>query len=74
MGWGVKRRGWGGDGPVLTHSGSNTMWFCTTWLAPDKNVAVLVACNQGGAAARSACDELSGALLRRVLDAPGGSE
>ena len=36
---------WAG-GPALTHSGSNTMWMASVWLAPAKDFAVLVACNQ----------------------------
>ena len=32
MGWTAVERPWGG-GTVLTHSGSNTMFFCTVWIA-----------------------------------------
>ena len=32
-GWMVVDRPWAG-GKALTHSGSNTMWYCTIWLAP----------------------------------------
>lgn len=63
MGWVVTERPWGG-GTVLTHSGSNTMWFCTVWIAPEKGFAVLATCNQGGDAAAKACDEAAGALVR----------
>jgi len=63
MGWGVADRPWAG-GRVLTHSGSNTMWFCVTWLAPEKDFAVLVTCNQGGDVAAKACDDAAGALIR----------
>jgi CubicO group peptidase (beta-lactamase class C family) len=68
MGWLVTARPWakgpGGKGAVLTHAGSNTMWYCVAWLAPEKDFAVLVACNQGGNKAANACDELVGALIR----------
>lgn len=63
MGWGVTKRDWGG-GRVLTHNGSNTMWFCVVWIAPRKNFAVLVASNQGGDDASKACDEAAGAIIR----------
>jgi CubicO group peptidase (beta-lactamase class C family) len=63
MGWGVAERGWAG-GRVLTHSGSNTMWFCVTWLAPKKQFAVLVACNEAGPDAEAGCDEACGALIQ----------
>jgi CubicO group peptidase (beta-lactamase class C family) len=63
MGWSVAERPWAG-GRVLTHDGSNTMWFCVTWIAPEKDFAVLVTCNQGGDAAAKACDEASWALIQ----------
>jgi len=65
MGWGIHRRNWGGK--VMNHSGSNTMWYVTTWVAPEKNFAVLSACNQGGKRATKACDEASGALIQYYL-------
>jgi CubicO group peptidase (beta-lactamase class C family) len=65
MGWGRLARPWGG-GEVLTHNGSNTMWFAVTWIAPKKDFAVLVACNRGGDAAEEACDEVAGALIGEV--------
>jgi CubicO group peptidase (beta-lactamase class C family) len=68
MGWGVQDRDWGG-GRVLTHTGSNTMWYCVTWIAPKEDFAVLVACNQGGERAAKACDEAAGALIQDHLAA-----
>lgn len=65
MGWGVTRRSWAGDGAVLTHNGSNTMWFATVWIAPGKDFAVLVACNEGGDEAAKACDEAAAAMIKR---------
>lgn len=68
MGWVVEKRPWakgdqpGDTGRVFTHSGSNTMWFCVTWVAPERNFAVLVCCNQGNGPA--ACDEACGALIK----------
>ena len=66
MGWVVVDRPWGG-GRVLTHAGSNTMWYCVVWMAPKKDFAVLVACNQGGDAAAKACDEAAAALIQKEL-------
>ncbi len=62
MGWAVLERPWGG-GPVLTHSGSNTMWFCVAWLAPARDFAVLVCCNRGGDDAAKGCDAAAAALI-----------
>jgi hypothetical protein len=55
-------RAWGGK--VLTHSGSNTLWYCVAWLSPEKGFAVLAASNQGGDAAAKACDEVCAAAIR----------
>ncbi len=67
LGWGTGERGWAGregrPGPVLTHSGSNTMWYCVAWLAPERGLAVLVTTNAGHPPAPAACDEAAGALL-----------
>lgn len=51
------------DGRVLRHAGSNTLWFATIVLVPERDVAVLVATNAGTEAARQACSEAESALL-----------
>ena len=43
-GWSFTTRPWAG-GVVLTHSGSNTLWYATAWLAPAKNLAFAAASN-----------------------------
>jgi CubicO group peptidase (beta-lactamase class C family) len=68
FGWGAVERPWAG-GVALTHSGSNTVWFATVWIAPQRNFATLVATNQGGETAARACDEASAALGRLHLQA-----
>ena len=65
-GWNVVERPWG-DGAVLTHSGSNTMWYCVVWMAPRKDFAVLVCTNTAGEAAEKGCDEAAGALIQQQL-------
>ncbi len=62
LGWGTAERSWAG-GRTLSHSGSNTMWFCTLWLAPEKGEAYLVTTNTGAEVAAKACDEAVGALI-----------
>jgi len=60
MGWMIAEgQPWAG-GPALTHGGSNTMWMAVVWLAPKKDFAVLVACNQANA---EACNDAVLALL-----------
>ncbi|HYC76028.1 MAG TPA: serine hydrolase domain-containing protein [Planctomycetota bacterium] len=63
MGWVVAKRPWAG-GRTLMHNGSNTMWFAVVWIAPEKNFAVMAACNQGGDAGAKATDDAVGALIR----------
>ncbi|HVT74724.1 MAG TPA: serine hydrolase domain-containing protein [Lacunisphaera sp.] len=73
MGWGVLTRSWArgatpqAQGRTLTHAGSNTMWYCVTWLAPERDFAVLVACNRGGDGAAKACDQAASELIKRFL-------
>jgi len=62
-GWIVVNRPWAG-GRALTHSGSNTYWYVTVWLAPIRDFGILIATNQGGDAASKACDQGVGALIR----------
>lgn len=46
MGWRVLNNQPWANGPALTHAGSNTMWYAVAWIAPKRDFAVLVACNQ----------------------------
>ena len=70
LGWLVTSRDWGGGG-VLTHFGSNTMWSAVTWLAPQRDFAVLVVCNHGGPMARIATDEAIWQLIQYHLEQRG---
>lgn len=67
LGWGIVEREWGG-GTVLTHNGSNTMNFAVVWIAPERDFAVLVVCNQGGTgsfiSAAKGCDEAASRIIR----------
>ncbi|MEE9130055.1 MAG: serine hydrolase domain-containing protein [Phycisphaerales bacterium] len=65
MGWAVEEREWGGT--VLSHAGSNNMWYCVVWLSPERDFAVLATCNQAGDAAVKACDELCATMIQREL-------
>ncbi len=67
LGWMGATRPWGGA--VLTHAGSNTMWYCVAWLSPEKGFAVLAATNQGGDAATKACDEACAAMIKAMTEA-----
>lgn len=62
-GWGVVERDWAG-GVALTHSGSNTMWYATVWIAPKRNRIYLVATNAGGEPMGMICDRVISELIR----------
>ena len=62
-GWIVVRRSWG-NGLVLTHSGSNTMWYSVVWVAPRLNRAFIVATNSKDKNSRSICDKLIKNLIK----------
>ncbi|MDQ3625117.1 MAG: beta-lactamase family protein, partial [Verrucomicrobiota bacterium] len=66
LGWDVLKRRWAG-GTVLTHSGSNTMWFATTWTVPSKSTAFVVATNAAEGTVAEACDEAVALLIKRVM-------
>jgi CubicO group peptidase (beta-lactamase class C family) len=66
FGWIITERDWAG-GRTLTHNGTNTLWFSVVWMAPKKDFAVLVACNQGGKAAEKTVDDAAWALIQDHL-------
>lgn len=66
-GWTGQPRNAAGKGLFLGHDGSNTMNYCTAALFPDRDLAVLVACNQGGDAGRDACWAARDGLVKRLL-------
>jgi len=62
-GWIITKRSWAG-GTALTHAGSNTMWYCVVWAAPNRHFAVLSATNVAGDEAPKACDDAAAALIK----------
>lgn len=64
MGWGKLPDGHD-LGPAMVHSGSNTMNFAVAWIAPEEQLAVVVATNQGGPEADGACRDALRAVLER---------
>jgi len=62
MGWQRVDRDWAG-GTALTHNGTNTMFFAVMWLAPEKNFAVVAACNSGEGA--QVCDAAVWMLIQK---------
>lgn len=75
LGWLVVQREWAG-GTALTHAGSNNTFHAVIWLAPERNLGVLVAANAGGTAAEQACDRAAWTLIQDWLQSqtqPGHS-
>lgn len=62
FGWLVVERAWA-KGKTLAHDGSNTFWYATIWLAPQRNVAYLAATNLGTDKATSACHKVVDELI-----------
>jgi len=67
LGWIAVERDWAG-GLALSHSGSNTLWFATVWLAPVKDMAFFAVTNAGGGDASAAANEAIEVLIGRHLD------
>lgn len=63
LGWGRFERDWAG-GDVIAHSGSNTMWLAKVFIAPKRDLVILVATNDGGDAADPAVEDAIGRILR----------
>lgn len=62
FGWIVSKRRWAG-GKALAHSGSNTVWYATIWIAPELDRAFLVGTNTGQKNADAACNAVIGELI-----------
>jgi CubicO group peptidase (beta-lactamase class C family) len=68
MGWIVEKRPWA-KGKVITHAGSNTMFYTVIWIAPERNFACVVSTNiaDSGNEVAAACDEIVGELIRSYV-------
>jgi hypothetical protein len=51
-------------GLLLTHDGNNTMNHAVAWVAPARDLAILVVTNYGGKAGGQACHEAKDELLK----------
>lgn len=61
-GWGIGTRDWS-NGTILTHNGSNTLWYCVVFLAPQRGLGVFAAANVG-LEASPVCDQALQLVLR----------
>ena len=65
-GWLCFKRGWAG-GRALWHNGSNTFWYMSIWLAPEKDFAVITATNIAGSDSEKALDEAARMMIKKWL-------
>lgn len=65
-GWLCFKRDWAG-GRALWHNGSNTFWYMSMWLAPEKDFVVVIATNIGGSDAVKGADEVASMMVKRWL-------
>jgi D-alanyl-D-alanine carboxypeptidase len=72
-GWIVIEQAWAG-GRALIHSGSNTMWFATALLAPERDRGYLVVTNSGQKGAAQSLNRVIGKLIKLDSEKARGTE
>jgi CubicO group peptidase (beta-lactamase class C family) len=65
-GWIVVERSWAG-GYTLSHDGSNTYWYTSTWVAPLRNAAFVASSNAPAPEGQQACHEAINGMINRLL-------
>ncbi len=70
MGWGISQPGWA-NGSAIDHDGSNTVWYATVWIAPQRDMGMLAVTNAGGDRGDRATDAIVQALITRFEKAFG---
>lgn len=63
LGWRVHERSWA-NGTVLTHSGSNTNWYCVVWIAPQQRKAYIAATNSRSPETQDQIDKVIWELIQ----------
>lgn len=64
FGWGMVERDWAG-GAALQHAGSNSMWWAQIAIAPQRDLAIVIAANRADAAAQRGVKQVLDALIER---------
>jgi CubicO group peptidase (beta-lactamase class C family) len=62
-GWGVNERKWA-KGIALNHSGSNTIWYVSVWVAPEINRAFIIGTNSYDKDSGKVCDK----MIRKLIE------
>ena len=53
-------------GTIITHVGTNTMFYSIIWISPERNFAAVAACNAGNGS--TVCNKAIQHLIRKYLD------
>ena len=61
--WILRQRDWAA-GEALRHSGSNTLWYATVWIAPEFNCAYLAVAKSADKETARMLDAIIGELIR----------
>ena len=57
----------------MTHAGSNTTWFATAWVAPEVDLAFLVAVNACGTEVEVAANQFIGQSVMAMKKGAAGA-
>ena len=66
MGWILAQRSWAG-GLALSHAGSNTSWYTSTWVAPGRGTAFMIAVNAYNKQVQSAANQFITVAVTQLL-------
>ena len=65
LGWETLEETWA-DGRVLAHIGSNTVWYASVWLAPERDLGLFAVTNAGGDDAARATEAAVTEMIARL--------
>lgn len=65
-GWVLQTRKWA-KGVALVHTGSNTYWAATAWVAPETGVVLVTVANADSTAIQEGLDRIFGVMIRQVV-------
>ncbi|MEO0629786.1 MAG: serine hydrolase, partial [Planctomycetota bacterium] len=70
LGWGRAALDWAGETPVLSHAGSNRMWFAVATIAPEKDLSLVIATNAATADAQRAAEAAMNTMVEKFTWTP----
>jgi D-alanyl-D-alanine carboxypeptidase len=70
LGWGIAQGLPWARGPLVSHDGSNSLWYCSAHLSPSRKLGMAIVSNDGERG-RAAVQMLAGELMHRFADDAG---